>query len=991
MATSIRDINKTSDNTTDAGNRYVFNLSNGHVVALIRDEDGGGTQHFYLYETSDRVTWTLRATVDMWSGGVPNSVTATCDASNNIHIVALATGKQDLRYKKVTYSDWSQSGWQAIESLSGDNVINDFDVEVTDAGNQYITAVFWNGPGSAYGFRLYTKVTGAWTQAGQFTAHTNSWVSGCETISIVSADTAVYSGNTYDQLFIAFGRSNGKKDSGVGVYRPDVDVITGTLRVALSNTGIKTYAAAEGNPKSTRAQGRLAKLFRNPDNDQEVYLGIMHSEVHRKMYAIRLNVPRDQQAIGNTEVTFNNPNTPSQIGGRYMGMTISGHNLMFLYGASVSAFPVKTLLTFVAAWDIAEDKFDFTPRGTWYLKNGYITNQSITSIASGGQRNGSAILGDVLFQTAKSNSNRHLYAENVRTSAFQAPSITYPASGSDVVTSTPTLQARIKYADTYFQSQMSVAYQVASDSGFTTDVIDIPPSTWTVVDKANSQTGQAGLVSGVVSTADAIVPNVLTYVRARDVDVFGNTGPWSVSSSFTVSHPPSATGMVPSDGDYVALLAGDKLMFKWTFVDPSSTDSQSAYQIVLIKNSDGSTILDTGKIVSSDNSAIVNIPSGHIDEDISWEVTLWDSYDTEGPVSGRVNFKIELPPTITITSPTTSEDVGTPVPHIEFTVDTSGDATVKSYRVLITQGRSTLWDSGTKIVDDPSGTTYTVDGSTAVFHNLGKYSVVVVATDSRSFQGTSSPTAFSASWTPPAMPTSLPVIDLTHYNVEGEGYVVITWDDSGKDPNFAQYVLQRQANLLDSSGDIAEYGDWVDAATIYENDTDYEYHDYMAPGTNYQVGYRLVQGATVFNDVVYSDPGPAAYDNPQSDSYWIVDPVLSLGGAFRLFNVTADSYNVEYETETYHVIGRGNHTDYGDRLGYNGSLVAQLRNSGSTTARQKKQVLEDIKELKRPLYLRTPFGDVKLVSVGDLQVTRIAGVGIDEFCDVTVPYQEVGG
>jgi len=448
--------------------------------------------------------------------------------------------------------------------------------------------------------------------------------------------------------------------------------------------------------------------------------------------------------------------------------------------------------------------------------------------------------------------------------------------------------------------------------------------------------------------------------------------------------------MSPADGSFNGLLTGDLLMFKWTFVDPSDTDSQSAYQVVVIKNSDGSTILDTGKITSEDNYALLEIPTGHVDEDISWQVTLWDLYDTEGPVSGRVNFKIEVPPTITITSPTVGEDVGTPVPHVEFTVDTSGSATVKTYRILITQGRATVWDSGTKLVNDPSGTAYTVDGSTAIFHNLGKYTVTVLASDSIGFQGKSDPIGFSASWTPPAMPTSLPVIDLTHYNVEGEGYVVITWDDSGKDPNFAQYVLQRQANLLDASGDIAQFGEWTDVVTVYENDTDYEYHDYMAPGTNYQVGYRLVQGATVFNDVVYSDAGPAAYGNPQSDSYWIVDPILSLGGAFRLFNVTADSYNVEYETETYHVIGRGNHTDYGDRLGYNGSLVAQLRNSGSTTARQKKQTLEDIKELKRPLYLRTPFGDVKLVSVGDLQVSRIAGVGIDEFCDVTVPYQEVG-
>jgi hypothetical protein len=44
-----------------------------------------------------------------------------------------------------------------------------------------------------------------------------------------------------------------------------------------------------------------------------------------------------------------------------------------------------------------------------------------------------------------------------------------------------------------------------------------------------------------------------------------------------------------------------------------------------------------------------------------------------------------------------------------------------------------------------------------------------------------------------------------------------------------------------------------------------------------------------------------------------------------LFGVTDDGYTDEYEQETYNIIGRGRHTDYGDRLGLNGSMTVKLR------------------------------------------------------------------
>jgi hypothetical protein len=116
---------------------------------------------------------------------------------------------------------------------------------------------------------------------------------------------------------------------------------------------------------------------------------------------------------------------------------------------------------------------------------------------------------------------------------------------------------------------------------------------------------------------------------------------------------------------------------------------------------------------------------------------------------------------------------------------------------------------------------------------------------------------------------------------------------------------------------------------------------------------------------------------------------LSTKAVFALNIVKGDSYTDEYEQAEYTIAGRGRYIDHGDHLGLKGTLDIQLRNSLTQTARQKKRRLELMKEANSTLYLRTPFGDLYRVSPGDLAVSRIAGVGLQEFCDVQIPYAEV--
>lgn len=111
--------------------------------------------------------------------------------------------------------------------------------------------------------------------------------------------------------------------------------------------------------------------------------------------------------------------------------------------------------------------------------------------------------------------------------------------------------------------------------------------------------------------------------------------------------------------------------------------------------------------------------------------------------------------------------------------------------------------------------------------------------------------------------------------------------------------------------------------------------------------------------------------------------------ALRLYNVTADSFTKEVVSNEYNLLGRGRYSEKGDTLGVKGSLTAQLRDGQGNTAREKRLSLEDYREAHATTSLRTPFGDVYSVAIGDLGITRIAGTGLSEFTDVTIPYSEV--
>jgi hypothetical protein len=425
---------------------------------------------------------------------------------------------------------------------------------------------------------------------------------------------------------------------------------------------------------------------------------------------------------------------------------------------------------------------------------------------------------------------------------------------------------------------------------------------------------------------------------------------------------------------------------QWVPSDPSPTDAQTAYQILVVDTDTGAQIIDTGKVpkagaLGSQQSVNVVLGAGNKDRALQWRVRLWDNDDVAGAYSGLQAFRASDPPQTNILSPTDGGTMSSPAPTITWQntlpsnrlqatrrvsfyvveqVDEEGNPYAVPRRLVHESGRGAT-----------ASTSYT-PGSSVLTNNY-TYEIVVEITDNIGLTTTDMVTA-TLVFTPPAAP---PVV--VQPEVMGiSGYVPITWTNQGLDSEFFAYrVYRREVGTID----------WVLLAEEREIAPAYEFRDWLAgSGVSYQ--WVVAQVATRFGSQVES-----VYDvaggQPISEDYWLID-IFDEAVNVRLNHVTADDYTEEYEMATMNLIGRGRYVEYGTRWGYTGSLSAQIRDETSALARTQKRKLEYLKSLRRSLFLRNPFGDVWEVAPGDIQVSRLAGVGQREFVDVTLPYAEVG-
>lgn len=463
------------------------------------------------------------------------------------------------------------------------------------------------------------------------------------------------------------------------------------------------------------------------------------------------------------------------------------------------------------------------------------------------------------------------------------------------------------------------------------------------------------------------------------------TTPNSTLVSYTVSHTPSALAVSPATGSTAKYTASTN--FTFNFTDASTQDKMSAYQLVIEDNATGGATytLDSGKValVGTSNSqqfvrtaAISDTQKGQV---LRWKVRVWDRNDQVSTYTGYSTITLVDPPLVTITSPANASTVGTGTPTFAwtFTAPSGGSQATAFVEVKDSTTNTVVWS--TTVV----GTALTVTPNTVILQNTKSYVVNLTATDTFGLFSTTS-NSFTATY---SAPDSLRYFS-DEMDADDLGYVDVSWVDATADSLFVKWKVYRKA-LSDSTNT------WV---LVFES-TDQNvrhYFDYLlVPGETYS--YSVTQEAFRSGSVLESPVGyylddllnvteETRFYYPDISHYWIVDPVNNQNSV-RLETVTADDSSLQFESESYNIIGRGRHRDYGDELGYAGTITCQVRQSNRTS--DFRQKMETLRRNQETYYLRTPFGRLFTIALGDLEWSPLSGTGVYEMGDMSIPYEQV--
>ena len=535
------------------------------------------------------------------------------------------------------------------------------------------------------------------------------------------------------------------------------------------------------------------------------------------------------------------------------------------------------------------------------------------------------------------------------------PTSVTPVAGATVATNTPTLGATLSAATE--GRTVKAEWQLATDSGFTANV--------RTVTENDSDLRTSGATTETIPIGSKLFQTVW-YLRARAVDQYGQAGAYSAATTFTVAHLPTASPTSPISD---AKILYQSTAFNWTFSDPASGDTQTAYQLVVERNDTGAVVYDTAKVASTALTRTLTTANlGSLkDVKLRWKIRVWDADDVVGNYSPYQLFTLSDPPTVTITAPTAGQQITTGQPTVTWTVDAS--TTQVSRRLVFTRSSDNVvvYDTGTV-----SSSSLTFTAPVTILENLTSYSVAVTVTDQNAMSSTST-RSFSTLYQIPATVTF--TVDASNY--ETLGYVNIDWSTMSADGFFVDWRVYRKM----------QSGSTWELVYVTADQSVTSYHDWTATtGDIWQ--YAVTQTAGRSGVILESSIVASGAYLMVGSHYWLINP-LDETQNLKVDQVVSDDYSDDYEEQELIIIGRGRKMNQGTRFGYSGELKCQLRDDETQTAREKRLKLQLIKGSKTTYYLRNPFGDVLEVSVGNLSFSRIAGVGTSEFVDVTVPYREV--
>lgn len=472
------------------------------------------------------------------------------------------------------------------------------------------------------------------------------------------------------------------------------------------------------------------------------------------------------------------------------------------------------------------------------------------------------------------------------------------------------------------------------------------------------------------------------YARARVKNTITlYETPWSATTTFTQAHTPVAVSAAPVAGETVAYAATTS--FSWTFSDVAHPyDLQTYYRLYIENNSTGDSIYDSTKtaLATSAGNAIASVEvalsSSLKNTVLRWRVEVWDTGDTKSALTPWNLFTLADAPVVTIVTPPTAQNVDSGAPTFSWTVavPSGGSQLSATVEVYDDETDELVWLGS--IVG--AGTSITPEY--VILSNGKDYYYTISSTDAVGLTGTASD-SFLVEYASPLAVAYVATSD----QIDDYGYVSVDWTGADADAEFSRWKVYRRE---------ATSTTWELLATVGNLNTR-SYSDYLViAGKSYV--YCVTQVATRSGIMLESPLGywwngtAEAVDIREAEAdlttYWIIN-AESFGSSIKLSSVKSDDSTLEFESETYGIIGGGRHRDYGDELGYKGTIVCSAR-----TVERPSTLRESVEGLRRSqalCYLRTPFGRLIKVALGDVGWSALPGVGTAEMGELTITYEEV--
>lgn len=265
------------------------------------------------------------------------------------------------------------------------------------------------------------------------------------------------------------------------------------------------------------------------------------------------------------------------------------------------------------------------------------------------------------------------------------PTSLVPASGDVVTTTTPHFfaafndaeKAALGDAPTFMevevirQSDSVLAYRLITKTGLiaaTNEIYD----------------GLSGTVKQTGAAAPIVYETNYRF-RVRYYDSLGARGTWSSYVDFKPSQPPTATISSPA---HLGTVASPSFNVTWSMSSPGGK-GQNAYKVRVIRVSDLTTIIDTGKVFSSATTYVV--PSGFLTNTLQYdiELTLWDTDSLSNVDTNRVTANWTAPDPIA--DFTATDDASLSATVLSWTESNLASNVFRKYVVYRKKQTDTTW------------------------------------------------------------------------------------------------------------------------------------------------------------------------------------------------------------------------------------------------------------------------------------------------------------